>query len=438
MQEIIMTMRISSPPAHAQAIAFLLLFSVLPVFAAEQPKDQLSLQDRAYIASRIYSSLSYFAHWQNVPQFDLEKSYRAYLEKALSNSDRTAFTHASMEFLAGLHNGHTVFIDMPLVQQGGQPPFVAELVDGQWLVTQSASQEVNPGDVIKQIDGRNFGEFVTETTRLVSGSTTTGAQHTLFARMPDFAPYAHLFPRKFTLTLAGDRKVTVDHDTLLPAQRLTVEGRWLREGKVAYIRIPSFMAQGQEKRALELAHEYKQSEVLVVDLRGNQGGRTPAELAAYLMDRPFQRWVESVPVEIPFFRMRAEQGHEDYQPFIRAALDWSNSTQQPPQEHYSGKLILLVDSGCLSACEDFAMPFKMNHRAQLVGETTGGSSGQPFQLDLGQGMMALIGAKRESFPDGSQFEGIGIKPDIEVSPKVEDLRSGRDTALEVALRRLLP
>jgi carboxyl-terminal processing protease len=84
------------------------------------------------------------------------------------------------------------------------------------------------------------------------------------------------------------------------------------------------------------------------------------------------------------------------------------------------------------------MPFKVNHRAQLVGETTGGSSGQPLQLDVGQGMMVIIGAKRESFPDGSQFEGVGIQPDIEVRPSVNDLRSGKDTALEVALRRLVP
>jgi carboxyl-terminal processing protease len=426
------------PLLRAQVMGFLLLSSVLPIFAADQPAGQFSISDRAYIASRIYASLNYFAQWQNVPQLDLEKAYRAYLEKALASPDRIAFSHASMEFLAGFHNGHTVFVDMPLVQQGGPLPFVAELVDGQWVVTQSSSPGINPGDVIERIDDRDFSEFVSETTRLVSSSTLAGGQHALFGRMLEFAPYAHLFPRKFTLTLAGDRKVTVDCKTLPPAQPLAVDGRWLREGKVAYIRIPSFMAPGLEKRAIELAHEYKQSEVLIIDVRGNLGGRTPGELTAFLMDRPYQHWAESIPVEIPYFRMRAEQGHEDLWPFMHGNLAWASDVQQPPKEHFSGSLILLVDSGCLSACEDFTMPFKVNHRAQLVGETTGGSSGQPLQLDVGQGMMVIIGAKRESFPDGSQFEGVGIQPDIEVRPSVNDLRSGKDTALEVALRRLVP
>ncbi len=423
---------------RVQVMGFLLLFSSLPVFAADQTQDQLSMQDRAYLATRIYASLSYFAHWQNVPQLDLEKAYRAYLDKALASSDRIAFAHASMEFLAGFHNGHTVFVDMPLVQRGGPVPFVAELVDGHWVVTQSSSPGINPGDVIERIDDRDFGDFVEETMHLVSSSTVAGGQHELFGRMLDFAPYAHLFPRGFTLTLAGNRKVKVDCNTLPPAAPLAVAGRWLIEGKVAYIRIPSFMAPGLEKRAIELAREYKQSETLIIDVRGNLGGRSPGDLTAFLMDRPYQHWAESIPVEVPYFRMRAEQGHEDYQPFVHGNLAWGGGQQQPPEDHFSGNLILLVDSGCASACEDFTMPFKVNHRAQLIGETTAGSSGQPLQLDLGQGMMVIVGAKRLSFPDGSPFEGVGIKPDIEVHPRVDDLRSGKDSALEAALRSLTP
>ena len=63
--------------------------------------------------------------------------------------------------------------------------------------------------------------------------------------------------------------------------------------------------------------------------------------------------------------MRAEQGHEDYQPFTHGNFAWGSYEQQPPKDHFSGNLILLVDSGCLSACEDFVVPFKVNHRDSL-------------------------------------------------------------------------
>jgi carboxyl-terminal processing protease len=51
-------------------------------------------------------------------------------------------------------------------------------------------------------------------------------------------------------------------------------------------------------------------------------------------------------------------------------------------------------------------------------------------------MMLFVGAKREIFPDGSRFEGVGIKPDVAVAPTADDIRHGRDEALEAARRSL--
>ncbi len=48
-------------------------------------------------------------------------------------------------------------------------------------------------------------------------------------------------------------------------------------------------------------------------------------------------------------------------------------------------------------------------------------------------MVFGISAKREYFPDGSEFEGMGIKPDVEVEPKPADLRSGNDVILQRAV-----
>ena len=79
------------------------------------------------------------------------------------------------------------------------------------------------------------------------------------------------------------------------------------------------------------------------------------------------------------------------------------------------------------------MPFKDNGRAVLVGAATAGSTGQPFYGDLGDGMGVAVGAKREYFPDGSRFEGVGVEPDVRVEPMPADLMAGRDVELERAL-----
>ena len=96
---------------------------------------------------------------------------------------------------------------------------------------------------------------------------------------------------------------------------------------------------------------------------------------------------------------------------------------EKPEAVYSGELFILTDGDCTSACEDFVMPFKDNERAKIVGGTTFGSSGQPYVHRFENGMTFRISAKREYFPDGSDIEKVGIKPDVEVEPKPADLRS---------------
>ena len=78
------------------------------------------------------------------------------------------------------------------------------------------------------------------------------------------------------------------------------------------------------------------------------------------------------------------------------------------------------------------MPFKDNGRATLIGEATEGSSGQPYFLKLDNGMSLMVGAARHSFPDGSPFEGVGIKPTIPIEPRLIDLRDGNDPVLQQA------
>jgi hypothetical protein len=49
---------------------------------------------------------------------------------------------------------------------------------------------------------------------------------------------------------------------------------------------------------------------------------------------------------------------------------------------------------------------------------------------------ARICSKRDTYPDGREFVGIGIQPDKVVRPTLADLRAGRDTVLEAALKEL--
>ena len=407
--------------------------------------SQISASERAFIASKIYAAIPlYFAHWQGAPNLDLDAAYRRYLDAALAAPDRYGFDLATMEFMAGLHNGHTGFSDDWLQENYRQPlGFRARCLDGQWVVTQSIVPGLKPGQVIAALDGTPFETFFQRKEKYLAQSNDRTTRRSLFN-------HAELFPLRFTLTMADGVKTTIDRRTQKNFLDRKVEGRWIQENSVAYVSIPSFAGAQYEQAALAYVKQFQSAKTLIIDVRGNGGGSTPGDLTDALSDRPYRFWAEASPMNVGIFNERAQEarqqpkdgpGSEEIKGYYEAYTEianrpmvcWPASSNTPEHPLYKGKLLLLTDGGCFSACEDFLVPFKDNKRGTLIGETTGGSSGQSFHYDFGNGMSFHVSTKREFFPDGSLFEGIGIRPDIEVTPTVADLAAGRDPVLAKAL-----
>jgi carboxyl-terminal processing protease len=421
-----------------RSVLALLAGSVAFAATADAQAALPSPAERAHIASRMYSAMQmYFAHWDDAADVDLDAAYRDYLDAALAAPDRLSFVLASQEFLARFRNGHTIFMDRAVMDEPGGRPlgFALRFVEGRWVVTASQIPELRVGDVVAAVDGQETERFYQDRRKHFAASTEQWARRVPFVHAPGFFSGGVVFPASFSLTLADGRTVRIDRAAApVPPAAETTQGRWLVDGRVAYIRIPSFAQPSFEAAAMELLKGYSGAEALVVDVRGNNGGSSPVDFTAALMDRPYRWWAESTPMTLAIYRHYAEQGNGWYNGFRRPQMMWPATTTAPRDEHFRGKVVLLVDGGCNSACEDFVMPFKDNGRATLVGETTAGSTGQPHMMDFGNGMMAVIGAKREIFPNGSTFEGVGIRPDVEVAPRLADIRAGRDPVLERALR----
>ena len=95
--------------------------------------------------------------------------------------------------------------------------------------------------------------------------------------------------------------------------------------------------------------------------------------------------------------------------------------------------MVLSDSSTCSAAEDFLIPLKVQKRAKLIGEPTCGSSGQPLFFSI-YGADARVCTKWDRFPDGTEFVGVGVLPDVPANRTREDVAAGRDAAFEEAIR----
>jgi carboxyl-terminal processing protease len=415
-------------PLAALLLAALLLAALLPVAGGAQSQVGSAAPgavNGTWMAPELRQEVSrsicrevkaHFVHWEAVPELDFDARCAAFRDRAVTTLDRREFALMAMELFAELRNGHTSYWDSWVARTYGQPVgFDAVTLDGRWVVTRSALPAPRPGDVLEAIDGAPVAAVLEDLLRYVAASSRRQAEHQLFAR-----PF--LFPQRFTLTLAGGEQVVIDRPAQerAPGPAATVEARWLESDSVAYLRIPSFGEDGFEAAALERLKEYRRSPALIVDLRGNGGGNTPWRLRKALASGSYRTWdvVEEAKEVRPGL-------------LFRAIAPLAVALARVPS--YDGRLILLTDAGCGSACEDLVVSLKDSGRALVLGDTTSGSTGQPVVRTFEDGIGFRVGARRVAFPDGSPFEGIGIAPDEVIRPTPEDLRAGRDPVLARAL-----
>ena len=103
---------------------------------------------------------------------------------------------------------------------------------------------------------------------------------------------------------------------------------------------------------------------------------------------------------------------------------------------FQGPIVLLVGPQTVSAAENLSMMLVGAHRVRVVGRRSAGTNGNVTRLWLPGGVSFTFTGMEVLFPDRSRFHGVGIVPDVEVVPTVEDLAAGRDPELLKAIELL--
>jgi hypothetical protein len=158
----------------------------------------------------------------------------------------------------------------------------------------------------------------------------------------------------------------------------------------------------------------KDTAALVIDARGAQGGVVPSVsyLVSYFLSGDQPVHLSSIIARNP--------GTETFR------TDELYSVATPFS--YDKPLYILTSVRTLSAGESFAYNLQALKRATLVGETTAGAANAAGIAPLGPGLaLMLSSARTENAVTRTNWEGVGVKPDIAAASA---------DALEAALDRL--
>lgn len=179
----------------------------------------------------------------------------------------------------------------------------------------------------------------------------------------------------------------------------------------------------------EVFDDIRKAQGLLIDVRDNGGGSSSIgyQVIGRLTDKPLatSRW--KTRKYMPSFRAWGEEE------------EWHEGTHDPVQPRgdnpFLGSVVVLTNVGTVSAAEDFLVPLHASGRATLVGGRTAGTTGQPLIIKFPGGGAAIC-TKWDSYPDGREFVGVGVIPDVEIHPTPQDIADGRDVVLEKGIEVL--
>lgn len=408
--------------------------------------EQLNVADRLAGLSLLWSEARYnFANFDLVPDLDWDAHYRATIPRVIKAESTAEYYQELRRFYAALKDGHSgVTLPQELRRRfWARPPVSTRLVEGRVMIDRVDSSKLSAmglhaGLEILEIDGVDVHKYASrEVTPYQSASTPQDLDVRVYrfgllrgdAERPVRLLVSDAFGQQQTLLVPRTGYAEDDNSEASPDLFST---RDLGDG-ILLLEIRSFSDKSVLEDFTAQFGRISQAAGLVIDLRNNGGGNSNIGwgILAQLVDRPFptSRWKTRL-----------------YRPSFRAwnkpeAWAWHEETADEYDHHgdhfYEGPVAVLSGPRTYSAAEDFLAAFRQAKRGPIIGQPSGGSTGQPLLFKLPGGGSARVCTKRDLFADGTEFVGVGIKVDIPVQDTVDDLRSGYDAGISRARQYLM-
>lgn len=425
--------------------------------ASDQP---LTAAERVYGFTQFWTEVKYnFAFFHQVPELKWDDVYMEYLPFIIADQSNEEYYRSLAKLCALLKDGHTN-INPPVKLRPDSPPIAIINIDKKAIIQnmdESLASAIPKGSEVIAVDGMNTIEYVQEyILPYISSSTphilwNNGIRDMLQGESGSTVELTlrDLNGKEWTKQLKRNRsKINLNWHHQWPRANKTVELIGLANN-TAQVKVNTFGNDAVVQDFEMLIDTLKTFDHFIIDLRSNGGGNssngynilkhfaTQDFLTSKWSTREhlgsFKAWgsfyASAVDTSLTEWELKAKK--------IHAGEYWYTSDPDTISAmgtiKHKGKLIVLIGNNTASAAEDFLVALDGLNISTLVGQSTYGSTGQPLMFNMPRGGSARICTKKDSYPDGREFVGYGIKPDIEVHKTVKDYLQGVDLEVQTAL-----
>jgi C-terminal processing protease CtpA/Prc len=191
-------------------------------------------------------------------------------------------------------------------------------------------------------------------------------------------------------------------------------------GGYAYMHIGTWKAPVDEELLEVMLQRARDAQGLIIDVRTNAGGSDAAALAfaGRFTRKPFAASyvrINTDPrvtgVEMPLARTIAPRG------------SWQ----------FTRPVVVISGRGGFSATESFVAAMRTLPQVTVIGDTTGGASGNPATYPLGNGWQFTVPRWFEYGPDRQPIEWRGVAPHLTIAWHPSNYDSTRDPLIDAAV-----
>lgn len=463
-------------------VGFLLAAQAFP-FSAQAQNDRTvpwTREEKVYAFSKFWSEVKRnYVYMYKVGADRWDSLYRALLPQVMEDPYDGDFIRLMERFCAFLEDGHTgISYDWrhgmnvtTNYYRDGISLWIDLVEDRLTLVRVDSlhARELPPGSELVEINGMSAWDYLKEKSLPYVSASAPHVRMRQAAQLLLMAPVDMM--RTLTFRVGDERKTIKVVNRYVgpysPLVSLPGADWWERntmfefswpEEDIAYVRIGTLSSDEVVARFDSIFPELKKrAKGVVIDLRNNGGGSTNrgTHILSHFTPKnhlegsrwftrcykpAYASWGAASPSQpngiLPADTVGNAYNKEcylqlnDLAMYDGGAMEANFAKNHP---YIEVPVAVLTNSNTASACEDFLIFADGVPNVFQVGEPTNGSTGNPIFIDLIPGLSCRICTKKDTYPNGREFVGKGIEPDVYVPVTLESLMKNDDVQLEAAI-----
>lgn len=299
-------------------------------------------------------------------------------------------------------------------------PARAEILEELPVITELYNDSIaklcglSKGDVIRKINGRDILSLLEAKKNLNSGSNEKKVKSkTILEVLSDNQSFVNLTidrgGREFNLKVPKYSKV--EYNSFYTRNKS--KSWYFINNNIGYIDLsmtnPEDLDEAMEKMI--------DTESIIIDLR-----KYPKAI--------FYNLLTYLETDQIYFTIKSYNDYSKPGKFINESLQTSAKEKK---RKFNGMIIILVNGNTQSRGEFIAMRLQAKRNVLTIGNQTSGANGEVSKVELIGGYETWFTSVRYDYPGNIPVYGNGIKIDIKLSPKMDDIISGNDVILKEAI-----